>query len=68
MSKVRDMAAQLPLVSGQNIKTVNNSSLLGSGNITITGGGGGATGDLDGGAADSTFTSPQTVDGGTANG
>lgn len=29
------------LVSGQNIKTINNESLLGSGNITISGGGGG---------------------------
>lgn len=29
------------LVSGTNIKTVNNQSLLGSGNITISGGGGG---------------------------
>ena len=28
------------LVSGTNIKTVNNESLLGSGNITIQGGGG----------------------------
>lgn len=29
------------LVSGVNIKTINNESLLGSGNITISGGGGG---------------------------
>ena len=29
------------LVSGTNIKTINNESLLGSGNITIQGGGGG---------------------------
>ena len=29
------------LVSGTNIKTINNQSLLGSGNITIEGGGGG---------------------------
>lgn len=29
------------LVSGTNIKTINNQSLLGSGNITIQGGGGG---------------------------
>lgn len=29
------------LVSGQNIKTINNQSLLGSGDITIQGGGGG---------------------------
>ena len=31
------------LVSGTNIKTINNNSLLGSGNITISGGGGSAT-------------------------
>lgn len=31
------------LVSGTNIKTINNNSLLGSGNITIEGGGGGST-------------------------
>lgn len=33
-------AKQDILVSGQNIKTVNNKSLLGSGNINIEGGGG----------------------------
>jgi hypothetical protein len=33
------------LVSGQNIKTINNQSLLGSGNITISGEGGGGTDD-----------------------
>lgn len=33
-------AKQDSLVSGTNIKTVNNNSLLGSGNITIQGGGG----------------------------
>lgn len=31
------------LVSGTNIKTINNESLLGSGNINISGGGGTAT-------------------------
>lgn len=31
------------LVSGTNIKTINNNSLLGSGNITISGGGGAGT-------------------------
>ena len=30
------------LVSGSNIKTINNQSLLGSGNISISGGGGGS--------------------------
>lgn len=33
--------AQEELVSGTNIKTINGSSVLGSGNITIQGGGGG---------------------------
>lgn len=33
-------AKQAALVSGTNIKTINNESLLGSGNITIQGGGG----------------------------
>ena len=31
------------LISGTNIKTINNESILGSGNITIEGGGGGGT-------------------------
>lgn len=30
------------LVSGTNIKTINNESILGSGNITVSGGGGGS--------------------------
>lgn len=34
-----DTSRQATLVSGTNIKTVNNQSLLGSGNITIQGGG-----------------------------
>lgn len=33
--------AQEALVSGTNIKTINNESILGSGNITISGSGGG---------------------------
>lgn len=33
--------AQEKLVSGANIKTVNNQSILGSGNISVSGGGGG---------------------------
>lgn len=36
------------LVSGTNIKTINNESLLGSGNITIQGGGGGAVDSVNG--------------------
>lgn len=35
------------LVSGTNIKTINNQSLLGSGNITISGGGGGGLPEVD---------------------
>lgn len=38
-----DSTKQDTLVSGTNIKTINNESILGSGNITISGGGGTAT-------------------------
>ena len=38
-----DPSKQDTLVSGQNIKTINNQSILGSGNITISGGGGSGT-------------------------
>lgn len=38
---VKDANAQERLVSGTNIKTINNESILGSGNITIQGGSGG---------------------------
>ena len=41
-----DVGAQEPLVSGTNIKTINNNSILGSGNIDIQ----------DGGAFIATFT------------
>lgn len=37
------VTVQPTLVSGTNIKTINNQSLLGSGNISISGGGGTAT-------------------------
>lgn len=40
--KLKDIF-QVKLVSGTNIKTINNNSLLGSGNITISGGGGSVT-------------------------
>lgn len=40
---VKDANAQETLVSGTNIKTINNESILGSGNITIQGGSGGET-------------------------
>jgi len=50
--------AQAALVSGTNIKTVNGESLLGSGNITISGGSGGAAFTNIGiGADDSTIRS-----------
>lgn len=40
-----DLGLQDALVSGTNIKTINNQSILGSGNISIGGGGGGGTDD-----------------------
>ena len=39
LSSTGNSKFQAPLVSGTNIKTINNESLLGSGNITISGGG-----------------------------
>lgn len=47
------------LVSGTNIKTINGSSLLGSGNIVIEGGGGGGTENI---AAEYDNTSTYAVD------
>lgn len=48
------------LVSGTNIKTINGTSILGSGNITISGGssggGSGAYAQVNHGASDTTFT------------
>lgn len=41
VQELRDSTKQEILVSGENIKTINNESILGSGNITIEGGGGG---------------------------
>ena len=35
---LEDSSAQRTLVSGTNIKTINNESILGSGNITVSGG------------------------------
>lgn len=46
-------AKQDALVSGTNIKTINNESILGSGNITISGGGG-TWGTITGDIADQT--------------
>jgi hypothetical protein len=52
----QDIGAQPALVSGTTIKTVNGTSLLGSGDIVIAGGGGGGGG---GSALDfGTFTAP----------
>ena len=48
------------LVSGTNIKTINGTSILGSGNITISGGssggGSGAYAEVNHGTSDTTFT------------
>lgn len=46
ITNVEVTALQETLVSGVNIKTINNESLLGSGNITIQGGGGGTSTDV----------------------
>lgn len=43
---IKDSNAQETLVSGTNIKTINNESILGSGNITISGGSGSDTEEL----------------------
>ena len=40
---LHDDTKQDKLISGENIKTINHQSLLGSGNITIEGGGGGGS-------------------------
>ena len=40
---IHDDSKQDLLISGQNIKTINHTSLLGSGNIDIQGGGGGGS-------------------------
>lgn len=37
------LGAQATLVSGTSIKTINGTTLLGSGDLVITGGGGGST-------------------------
>jgi hypothetical protein len=64
----QDIGAQPALVSGTTIKTVNGTSLLGSGNIVIAGGGGGGGGaiNIDGGFPDSSYTGVSPIDGGTA--
>lgn len=51
---------QPALVSGKNIKTINGTSILGSGNIVIEGGGGSSSGgayaEVNHGTSDTTFT------------
>ena len=49
---------QASLVSGTNIKTVNGNTLLGSGDLVISGGGGGALNDL----SDVAITTPTEGD------
>ena len=62
-----DSSKQDTLVSGTNIKTVNGNSLLGPGNITISGGGGGTDKGFDNLSAltiaASQYASPQSAAG-----
>ena len=51
------------LVSGTSIKTVNGTSLLGSGDLVI-----GGSSSIDGGAASSTYGGSNTINGGGASG
>lgn len=54
---------QNTLVSGTNIKTVNGESVLGSGNLVISG-----STNLDGGSAASVYGGSTTINGGGASG
>ena len=49
-----DTLYQVILISGTNIKTINGSSILGSGDLTVSGGGGGTWGSITGTLADQT--------------
>lgn len=51
------------LTSGTNIKTVNGTSLLGSGDLVV-----GGSNNLDGGSAASTYGGANTINGGGASG
>ena len=66
-SSYHDNTKQDTLVSGSNIKTINGNSLLGSGNITISGGGGGTDKGFDNLSAltiaASQYASPQSAAG-----
>ena len=66
-SSYHDSSKQNTLVSGSNIKTINGNSLLGSGNITISGGGGGTDKGFDNLStltiAASQYASPQSAAG-----
>ena len=55
---LNDLGGQEALVSGTNIKTINNESLLGSGNITV--GGGGATKSIMTGMMNANYTLSKT--------
>lgn len=52
-----NIGAQEALVSGTNIKTINNENILGSGNITVSGGGSGGSVTVDT-ALSTTSTNP----------
>jgi len=54
-----EFGVQDKLVSGTNIKTINNESILGSGNIEIDT-------NIDGGAASTVYLTTQILDGGNA--
>lgn len=51
------------LVSGTNIKTVNGSSILGSGDLVVSG-----SSNIDGGSAASVYGGSTTINGGGASG
>ncbi len=49
-----DTVYQAVLVSGTNIKTINGTTILGSGDLTVSGGGGGSWGSITGTLSDQT--------------